>query len=63
MLVLSRKTNEKIYIGDDIVITLVAVQGNKVRIGIEAPGDVAILRAELKEMAAGVNHSPVAIAS
>jgi carbon storage regulator len=47
MLVLSRKTNEEIHIGSDITITLVAIQGNKVRIGIQAPNSVKILRAEL----------------
>ena len=47
MLVLSRKIGEKIDIGSDIVITVVAVQGNKVRIGIEAPEQVTILRGEL----------------
>lgn len=47
MLVLSRKTAEAIRIGDDIHITIVSTEGSKVRIGIEAPGDVRILRSEL----------------
>ncbi len=46
MLVLSRRQGEKIHIGD-AVITLLAIQGNRVRIGIEAPEDVHILRDEL----------------
>jgi len=47
MLVLTRKTNEEIIIGDDIKITLVRVRGNSVRIGIDAPRDVRIVRGEL----------------
>ena len=47
MLVLSRKQDETIRIGDDIRITVIAIQGDKVRIGIEAPQDVLILRSEL----------------
>lgn len=48
MLVLSRKENERIRIGDDIVITVVRTGGDRVRIGIEAPSDMVILRDELK---------------
>ena len=48
MLVLTRKIGEEILIGDDIKITLVRVKGNGVRIGIEAPRDVAVLRGELE---------------
>ena len=47
MLVLSRKTNERILIGDSIRIHVVSVRGNVVRLGIEAPRDVTILREEL----------------
>ncbi|TWT98423.1 carbon storage regulator [Stieleria varia] len=47
MLVLSRKLDEKIMIGDDIVLTLVKIDSNRVRIGISAPKDVHILRGEL----------------
>ncbi len=47
MLVLTRKQNEKIRIGDSIVITVVRMKGNAVRLGIEAPRDVNILRGEL----------------
>ncbi len=47
MLVLTRKVNEKIRIGSDICITIVRIQGRSVRIGIEAPAEVPILRAEL----------------
>lgn len=47
MLVLSRKTNETIQIGDDIKIRILEVKGDSVRIGIEAPKSVEILRGEL----------------
>lgn len=49
MLVLSRKREEKIMIGDDIVITVVEIRGDKVRLGIEAPRTVAVHRAEVYE--------------
>ncbi|WP_286177354.1 carbon storage regulator [Stieleria mannarensis] len=47
MLVLSRKENEWIQIGDEIVLTITAIKGNRVSVGIEAPDDVAIRRGEL----------------
>ncbi|AFV02595.1 Carbon storage regulator [Dehalobacter sp. UNSWDHB] len=49
MLVLSRKINERIMIGDNIEIVVVAVVGDQVRIGIEAPKDIKILRSEVYE--------------
>ena len=47
MLVLSRKESEKIMLGDSIVLTIVRVSGDRVRLGIEAPSDMLILRKEL----------------
>lgn len=47
MLVLSRKLGEKIVIGDDIVVTVVKIDRNQIRIGIEAPHDVAVYREEI----------------
>lgn len=47
MLVLSRKANEGICIGDSIRVTVVDIRGNKVRLGIEAPADVRVHREEL----------------
>jgi carbon storage regulator len=47
MLVLSRKLGEKIVIGDNIVVTVVKVDRNQVRIGIEAPGDIPVYREEI----------------
>jgi carbon storage regulator len=49
MLVLSRKIGEAICIGDEVRIRVVAIQGNQVRLGIEAPDDIKILRTELME--------------
>ena len=49
MLVLTRKLNERIRIGEDIEIVVVALTGNRVKIGIEAPRDVKVLRGELDE--------------
>ena len=50
MLVLTRKTDEQILIGDEIKITLLRVRGNSVRIGIEAPRDIRVVRGELPEI-------------
>lgn len=47
MLVLSRKESERIMLGDSIVLTIVRVSGDRVRLGIEAPADMLILRTEL----------------
>jgi carbon storage regulator len=48
MLVLSRKEMERVKVGDSIVVTIVRVSGDKVRLGIEAPDDVLVLRDELE---------------
>jgi carbon storage regulator len=47
MLVLTRKLMEKLYIGDDICVTVVRLEGGQVRLGIEAPREIAVVRAEL----------------
>ena len=47
MLVLTRKLMEKLFIGDDICVTVVRLDGGQVRLGIEAPREVAVVRAEL----------------
>ncbi len=68
MLVLSRKESEKIMLGDSIVLTIVRVSGDRVRLGIEAPSDMLILRKELEQSgtipaaAATSVQSPAAIA-
>jgi carbon storage regulator len=48
MLVLSRRERERIRLGNSIVVTVVRVNGDRVRIGIEAPDDMLVLREELK---------------
>jgi carbon storage regulator len=47
MLVLTRKSNQSIMIGDDIEVTVLSVIGDKVRIGIQAPTDVPVFRTEI----------------
>ena len=47
MLVLSRKRNEQIVIGDNVVLTVVDIRGDKVRLGIDAPRDVPVHREEV----------------
>jgi carbon storage regulator len=49
MLVLSRYRDESIYIGDDIIITVVDIRGDRVRIGVHAPADVSVHRQEVYE--------------
>jgi carbon storage regulator len=48
MLVLSRRQSERIRLGDSIVVTVIRVAGDKVRLGIEAPQSVVVLRDELQ---------------
>ena len=49
MLVLSRHRDESIIIGDDVVITIVDIRGDKVRLGINAPQDIPVHRREVYE--------------
>ena len=49
MLVLSRKSMERIQIGGSVVVTVLEISGNRVRIGIDAPKDIRVLRAELQD--------------
>ncbi len=60
MLVLSRRQSEKIKLGDSIVVTVVRLSGDKVRLGIEAPADLLVLRAELDNQSP--NMAPTALA-
>ena len=50
MLVLTRKHNETLHIGNDIVLTIVRVRGDSVRIGIQAPKEIHVMRSELLGM-------------
>jgi carbon storage regulator len=52
MLVLSRKPGERIFIGSGVTLTVVEMHGNQVRLGIEAPPEVPIVRAELGDFLA-----------
>jgi carbon storage regulator len=47
MLVLTRKSNQSIMIGDDVEVSVLAIVGEKVRIGIQAPRDVPVFRKEV----------------
>jgi carbon storage regulator len=47
MLVLTRKSNQSIMIGDDIEVSVLSIMGEKVRIGIQAPRDVPVFRTEV----------------
>ena len=49
MLILSRKINEKVIIGDDITVSIIEVRGDQVRIGIDAPKKVKVFRQEVFE--------------
>lgn len=54
MLVLSRRVNERILIGDNIRIVVISMRGDKVRIGIDAPDDVLIMRPEVLDRINGI---------
>lgn len=47
MLILTRRPGESIQVGDDIEISVLEIRGNQVRLGINAPADVLVLRSEL----------------
>ena len=55
MLVLSRKLNETILIGDNIRVTLLGIEGDKIKIGVEAPRDIRVFREELLEATKSTN--------
>lgn len=56
MLVLTRKPGERLFIGDDIVVTIVEVKGDNIRIGIEAPREVKVYRGEIFEAIVAENR-------
>jgi carbon storage regulator len=58
MLVLSRQRDESIVIGDNVVVTIVDIRGDKVRLGIEAPGEVTVHRQEVYEAIQRENRKP-----
>lgn len=62
MLVLSRKVGERVWIGERIAVTVVRIAGGAVRLGIEAPPEMAVVREELRERmeqeAEAEDHAP-----
>ncbi len=58
MLVLTRKTNQSIMIGDEIEVSILSVSGDKVRIGIDAPRDVSVFRKEVIASQDGIGARP-----
>ena len=68
MLVLSRKMGESISIGKDVVVRIVSIDKNNVKLGVEAPKSVVILREELKDAVKNMNvestaHSETTVGS
>ena len=60
MLVLSRKPGESVTIGDEVRITILSISGKQVRIGIEAPNDIAVHREEIYNKIASENNADTA---
>jgi len=64
MLILSRKVNEKVVIGDDISISIIEIRGDQVRVGIDAPKKIKVFRQEVfdaikEENMAAIKSTPV----
>ncbi len=60
MLILARKHNEKIMIGDDVEVSVVEIKGDQVKLGISAPRDVKVYRAEVYEAIQEENRAAAA---
>ncbi|MGH7240471.1 MAG: carbon storage regulator CsrA [Candidatus Saccharimonadales bacterium] len=58
MLVLSRKLGERIYIGDDICVTVIDIDRGKIRLGIEAPKNIPIYRGEIRPGKGSAEQNP-----
>lgn len=56
MLILTRKPEQSIIIDDDIVVTVLAVDGDRVKLGIKAPVDISVLREEVRREVGGENR-------
>lgn len=63
MLILTRKMNERIFIGDEIVLVVLGFENNRVKLGIEAPADVTILREEIRNNTKSENSDSVSVSS
>ena len=61
MLILTRKTNEKIRIGNDITITIIEVRGDQVKVGVDAPKEIKVFRHEVLQ--AIQNENKIAVAN
>lgn len=59
MLILSRKMNEKITIGDQITVTIIEIRGDQVKIGVEAPKNVKVFRQEIFNAIQNENRAAV----
>jgi len=57
MLILSRKINEKIMIGEDISLTIIEIRGDQVKVGVEAPKSVKVFRQEVYEAIQNENRA------
>ncbi len=60
MLILSRKINEKIMIGEDISLTIIEIRGDQVKVGVEAPKSVKVFRHEVYEAIQNENRAAAA---
>lgn len=58
MLILTRRVGESLMVGDDVTITVLGVKGNQVRIGVDAPKDIAVHREEIYARIKEGNESP-----
>ncbi|HET8688850.1 MAG TPA: carbon storage regulator CsrA [Methanosarcina sp.] len=63
MLVLTRRVGETLYIGDNIKVTVLSAHRDSIRVGIDAPKDVLVLREEVKQRAEGVKKPAKALDS
>lgn len=59
MLILTRRIGESVMIGDDVSITVLAVKGNQVRVGIDAPRHIAVHREEVYERVKAANPADI----
>jgi len=57
MLILTRRVDERIFIGEDITLCVLDIEGNRVRLGLDAPKEVAILREELRQTGEASNDA------
>ena len=58
MLILTRRVGESVIIGDNVTVTVLGVKGNQVRLGVDAPRDVAVHRQEIFERIQSEGESP-----